>query len=157
MKDSVHLTLHLTLLPTPCGIKVLRPWAASLRLLAKLCHRLSLFTSLLPSPLLFLLLLLTLSLIHPLPEGLVLLITSLQQTNRRKKKGQCETSVRFISVSSDPDTARDWHRLACVSPCVCVCVWTNRWRTAIHGMSCCFAYTHTYGFGCLCVCVCVWH
>lgn len=155
MKDSSHSTLHLTLQPTPCGIKLLHPRAASLRLFAKVCHRLSLilcspplwdfFPLLLPLPL-------TCSLVRSLPKGLVLLITSPQQRNRRKKEGQCETSVRFISVSSDPDTARDWHWLP-VSPCLCV--WANRWRTAIHGMSSCFAYTHTYVFGCLRACVCV--
>lgn len=118
MKDSSHLTLHLTLLPTPCGIKLLHPEAAFVTLFAKVCH----FSHSFSSPLRFPLLSLSLSLIRPFPKGLVLLITSLQQRNRRKKGGQWETSVRFISVRSDPDTARDWHRLACVSPCVCVLI-----------------------------------
>lgn len=40
-------------------------------------------------------------------EGLALLITSPQHGDRGKKEGQCKASVRFISVSCDPDTVRN--------------------------------------------------
>lgn len=53
------------------------------------------------------------TLIRSLPNGLVLLIASLRRRSREKKEGQCETSVRFISVSSDPDTVG-------IGLCVCV-------------------------------------
>lgn len=122
MKHSSHLTLHLTLPPTPCGIKLLHPRAASLRPLPR-CVTVSRSFSV-PVPTEIFLPPLPLPPVCPLPEGLLLLITSPQQRNRRKKEGQCETSVSDSSLLAltQIQLGIGTGCLVCLLVCVCVCV-----------------------------------
>lgn len=154
MKHSSHLTLHLTLPPTPCGIKLLHPRAASLRPLPRCVTVSRSFSVPVPTEIFLPPLPLPLPPVCPLPEGLLLLITSPQQRNRRKKEGQCETSVSDSSLLAltQIQLGIGTGCLVCLLVCVCVCELIDEDQLFME----CQAALHIPTLMFLDVCVCVW-